>query len=522
MLNKAYFTYLLKSKKYFLIIVCILQAIMAFAVTSKSQVTDSINYAFLGTYVFGLIIAFVLPLIVFSYIHNKKAIDTYFSLNMSRNALLFTGLLYCFVVAYGSYLISSIVTLVVLLIRGQGYYALSVLIVDLIAIVSYALVIVFNTFIYSLANTVTDGAVILLAYCFLPLGLYVFAVDFQDVFTIGVDFVGKSVSNILVYLSPVAIAITNFTLNGFSKNPWPNFVDNVSYFIVAIIYFALISLVLFKTFKTRKVERAGNYSDEFFAYPFVIGIYTILCLFIISVTFTSLNESIVLYALLFAAYFIANFIYKRKFVLSKKQIILFVVGIVLSSCFNLLCTKTKGFGLSNTYSFDYDKMTYSYSSGAIFKENEEYYDFLKEVDGFDESDLFADDYGVYISLTVHSNNKEVIDILENYRKQAIDNYYDVNYYDGNTSNLFIIYDENKDDESYSNYTCSMIFVDDLKKMMELDNSVEVTVYDFGNTSYHLIYEDDKFMFIGDEYYSVYSNFGLEATKSIEDTQTGSN
>ena len=520
MLNKAYFTYLFKSKKYFLIIVCILQAIMAFAVTGRSAIGETINYAYVGNYLFGLIIAFVLPLIVFSYIHNKRAIDTYFSLNMSRNTLLFTGLIYCFVVAYGSYFISSLVTITGLLIKGQGLYVPSILIVNLIAIVSYALIIEFNTFIYSLANTVTDGIVILLAYCFLPLGLYIFAVDFQDGFTIGVNFVEKIISNILVYLSPVAISVTSFVLNNFSIYAWSNFVTNISYFIVSVIYLLLFGLLLFKTFKTRKAERAGNYSDEFFAYPFIIGIYTILCLFIISVTITTLNETIVLYVLLFAAYFIGNFIYKRKFALSKKQILLFILGIVLSACFNQICIKTNGFNLSYNYDFDYEKMSYAFNSGPISNdENSEYYDFLKTVDAFDGSGLFEETDYVYFSIYANTTNKEVIDILEKYRIKSIESFYNGNYYNQNYNSLNITYDANHKDASYAYYASPNISVEDLKKIMELDNTVEVTVYDFNTSSYHLIYEDGKYMLIGDDYYSVYSNFGLEATKSVEDSYT---
>ena len=520
MLNKAYFTYLFKSKKYFLIIVCILQAIMAFAVTGRGVASDSINYAFYGGYVFSLIIAFVLPLIVFSYMHNKKAVDTFFSLNMSSSSLLFTGLLFCFVAAYGTYLISSLVTLVGLLLKSQGSFVLSLLFINIMAIVSYAVVIVFNTFIYSLANTVTDGVVILLAYCFLPLGLFIFAVNFQESFTVGVNFVGKSVSCVLTYLSPVAIGLSSFALNNLSVYALYNFTNSISYLIAGVIYLLVFGLLLFKTFKTRKVERAGNYSNEFFAYPFVIGVYTILCLFIISVTISTLNETIVLYVLLFAAYFVANFVYKRKFILSKKQIILFVLGIALSACFNQLCIKTNGFNLSNTYDFDYDKMTYTYNSGTISNnQNDEYYVFLSSIDGFDDSGLFEESDYAYLSINTNTTNKEVIDIFEKYRKQAIESYYDGTYYENNHNSLNITYDENHKDVSYAYYASPNISIDDLKKIMELDNTVEVTVYDFAYGSCHLIYEDGQYMLIGDEYYSVYSNFGLDATRSVEDSYT---
>ena len=95
MLNKNYISYLIKSKKYLLIALCIVQAILAFSNFGKplNEYTLLSNTTMLS-YGLGAIVAFVLPLVIFSYVHNKKAVDTYYSLNISRKSLLFTGLVY--------------------------------------------------------------------------------------------------------------------------------------------------------------------------------------------------------------------------------------------------------------------------------------------------------------------------------------------------------------------------------------------------------------------------------------------
>ncbi len=518
MLNKSYFNYLIKSKKYLLIALCIVQAILAFSNFGKPLNEYSLlsNTAMLS-YSLGAIVAFVLPLVIFSYVHNKKAVDTYYSLNISRKSLLFTGLVYCFVLAFLPFLVSILITLVGYLFAGTiGKYVLMLLVTILVALICYILIIVFNTFVYLLANTVFDGVIILIAYYLLPLLLFLMGVNFQETFLIGVN-ISSSLENILVYFSPIALTVLSFIYaNVF------NSLDYIKYLVVAIIYIIFFVIFLFKTFNNRKVERAGNYSDNFFAYPFVIGTYTIVCLFIIASIYRNMLSDfsfIILYILLFLGYLIGNFIYKRTFRLSKLQIGLFCMGVVLSLIFNVVCDKTQGFGLSYNYRFEYGKMSYYYYSETLMKDDKEakdFYDFLGTVKGLEDSDLSNSEYGNYFTLYTNPESNAVTDLMESYRKRAIELYYDK--VDGYNTLSVTYIDDNATSSASNDYRLELMSIDDIKQILKEDSNAYLSIVDWNSgETYYIIYQEGDYVALTSEYYMLYENFGYEATKSVSDS-----
>ena len=87
MFSKEYFNYLLKSKKYLLLFVFLL-TIMNILSNKTVDITLGIECVIC----FGL--AYFLPVYIFSYIHNKKAVDTFFSMPISRKAMLITAIIF--------------------------------------------------------------------------------------------------------------------------------------------------------------------------------------------------------------------------------------------------------------------------------------------------------------------------------------------------------------------------------------------------------------------------------------------
>ncbi len=514
MLNKNYFNYLIKSKKYFLVAICIVQSIVAFSNFGK----DFNEYSLLSntmafSYGIGMMIAFILPLVIFSYVHNKKAVDTFYSLNVSRKSMLFTGLVFCLLACFIPYLLANIINIVSYLTMGLLVKRIgSILLMLLVALISYAMLIVFNTFIYLLANTVLDGTIMIIAYDLFPIALYLMAIFFQSTFLVGVD-ISLALENILVYFSPVALTVLSaFYAMIINTNEY------IGYLLASLVYIVLFGILLFKSFNTRKVERAGNYSDAFFAYPFVIGAYTIIFLFVIACLSKDMLGDfsfIILYILLFLAYLIGNFVYKRTFILSKLQIILFCIGVTLSLLFNVVCDRTHGFGLSYNYQFEYGNMSYTYYSQTLFKDEETigFYDFLSEVKGIEDTTLPNSEYGNYFTLKTGNGSRTVTDLMEAYRKKAIDDYYnhndeimsntlDVSYIDGDKINL-------------STYACDLINMDDVKTILMEDDDAYILIDDWDSGErYYIIYEDGEYVALTSDYYDLYENFGYEATKSI--------
>ena len=507
MLNKDYFNYLFKSKKHLFLLTCILQAVISFSYMGKIDIYNILKWPLSINYFIGLINAFVLPLIIFSYVHNKKAVDTFFALDMSRNTLLFTGLIYCLVACLVPYLISLFITFINLLLSATYASYINLFYILLTAFISYLLIIVFNTFIYLVANTVTDGIVILFAYYFIPLMIFIVGINFESNYLIGIGFVEEYLSKLLPLISPIALAVVEF-LSLTIENYTYEFLTLA--YIASILYCLVFIILLFYYFKNRKAERAGNYSNTFFAYPFIIGFYTIACLFFIATSriICDFYGSIVLYALLFAAYFVGNFIYKRKLNLSKLQVILFISGIVISLVFNYICEQTKGFGLSMLYKFDYDKMVYEYNFDYNYENDDEFYDFITNIDGIDIDNI--DSQSLYFTISSYSKNHNTVDIFEKYRLYSIEHYldhenlgtkYNSYYY------LYITYNDGKKNYG-SGYPTEMISLAYFKTIAK-DKKVAITMFDYQGFVYHLIYENNQYLFVDDEFYTIYDKYGYD-------------
>lgn len=525
MINKNYLKYLFKSKKYFLIFIVLIQVVLCISSSSSSFNFNNpftTNVLFWG-YLVGLILAFTMPIIVFSYVHNKKAIDTYYPLNMSRKEMLGTGVLFSLLVSLMAYLATIIAAYCLLIFMGRESYALIAMLWTIpLAILNYLMVIVFNTAIYLLANTLFDGIVILGAYSLLSLALYVLVVTFQDTFLIGTNILSTGLSSdVLVYLSPVVLSVmSNLSLSSFLLEG--GLISDYTlpiYLIVIILYLVVFGYILYKEYINRQTERAGNYSNEFFAYPFVIGLYTVMCLLFIACQtniMSNLSETIILFVVVFALYVIANFVYKRKFSISFKQILLFILAIAISVVFNIVSVNTKGFGLSEIYEFDYEKMSYTLTAYPQYDDNsDEIYDFIKSID-----DEYNDDSYYEVCVEVHSTNKEVVDIMENYRRKAIDNFYENDfgrYNDVTYSSLSIRYDE----KNARTYTCPSMSVSDFKKILELDSkNVIVSYTDYvSNETKYIIYENGEYKTLSDAGYSIYNYYDYQTAAELEESFT---
>ena len=60
----------------------------------------------------------------------------------------------------------------------------------------------------------------------------------------------------------------------------------------------------------------------------------------------------------------------------------------------------------------------------------------------------------------------------------------------------------------------------MQRILELDSnniSIIINFYDYG--SYYLIFENDTYMLIEEEYYSIYDNFGYDSAIEFKNTQS---
>ena len=413
MFSKEYFTYLFKSKKYLLIFILLISFLNA--VGSYNDEIGLIIQGFLC-----VVLTYLIPCNVFSYVHDKKAVDTYFSIPVSRKAMLITGILFCIIVAYVPFVVTFSFFAVIEEI-GIVNYALALIKILLVAFT----LVVFNTSLYLIGNNIFDGVVMIGAYTVLPAILFTALEIFADSYIAGRGFDMSFVA----YLSPVAIS-TDLFFDILDASMFK--IHNIAALILYLVVFAYL---LYKEYVDREVERASTPSTKIYSYPLVIYLYVFLILFMISSSFNYgyssfsnfMSNMFIVYLMLFVVYVVAYFVYKRKLYFSYKLPLVFILAAMLTIGFAGVARKTKGFGLAQVYDHN-DRfgqyILYSYMEEIPSQITEA----LKEIEGVD-----ADDTYLYVVISANDTKGENIPrkeigessmaLFEKYRGYGIDYFY---------------------------------------------------------------------------------------------------
>lgn len=437
MFSKEYFSYLFKSKKYLLLIILLITLLNVFG-NQEIKVALCIEAVICG------MLCYFLPVYIFSFIHNKKAVDTFFSIPVSRKATLISGILFCILTVY----IPLALTLVFYGFVEKIGLVVFVYLLELLLIVSTLLV--FNTTIYLTANNVFDGVVMIGAYSFLPLVLYICINNIISTYVAGLYSMDLP---FLAYFSPVVMS-GNIFIEVLNKG------HDIKHLIALLVYLVVFSIILLKAYTNRDVERADTPSSKFFAYPLIILIYVALSLFVISSQYgysyknilEFLKENFILYVLLFAIYVAAHFIYKRKLYFNYKLPLFYVLALILSLVVAVAFKSSQGFGLAQRYNHHDNYARYDlYSWNNITSK-----DILKLIE--EKEDHEAEDVslsivgpGNYDRNNLHKIklNDETVDLFEEIRQEAIKQYYvyvDPHEYNPYKANLTITH---KGQQSYS-------------------------------------------------------------------------
>lgn len=436
MFNYSYFKYLFKSKAYLLIFTLILSLLISLTNTGKNYLN-----AYVGLIAICIALCYALPCLVFSFVHNKKAVDSYYSLDIDRKSLLLTGLAFCFVSILIIYTLNSLIIYFSEIHQPQVGINTSVKYGIMLRIIfmafAFLTLLVYNTTLYLTANTVFDGLIVMAAHTVLPLAIYYAGNAFIANYVYGysydsLDFIG--------YLSPVFMVANLFHyLLGYDV------INNVlPITLLMLLIFLLISYIfLYRSFKKRKVERAGTISNSFLSYPLIINVYAFACIFTIACDSHRTNilaifsSALLLYVLVFALYMVAHFIYLRKLSLNVKTPIIFILIVALCLLFTNTIAEKLGYSLSKTYIKDDNTTIYDYNVNYWDSEEvknspirnwvienipetseEEYLDYAS-----------PEDYR-YMTISITNANakselsKEIVDLFEKIRFEAIERHYE--------------------------------------------------------------------------------------------------
>ncbi|MBR2676234.1 MAG: hypothetical protein IKE28_04910 [Solobacterium sp.] len=412
-MNKNYFKYLVRNRKLligFFFVLYLVISLFLFRIDRSREIFCSIV---MTAVILSLGMAFVLPVLLFSFAMRRNSADVYFALPVSRKEMRLTSLLFAFALCYGYFLIT---VLIAWLLCGIGTVRLLHLAVILVffAFVCAAMLVI-NSFLYLIGNNIPDGIIILAAYTMFPL----FAVLAEDLI----------VSNLIAgnmilvnpakawILSPISVLVTNciavidFRLADF----------NIPYFAAGVLYAFIGWFGLKKEFDERKSERAEHISDHPLAYKTIINCYAALfsLLFASSLVHYPEAEYVVAFVMLLGCYIIATFLYQRKLKLEWKSLALFGAEVIISLAIMVVGWNTRGFGLADQIPLSQgDTLTY------------EYYLMADQDDLGRGKDMSMNEvHEAYVGFTLAvktdriEEHQEVIDLMESYRKKAIDNYY---------------------------------------------------------------------------------------------------
>mgnify|MGYP007069837099 FL=1 len=492
-MSKRYFNYLVKSNKHFLFFIALIDA-LAIILAFMHRTIDSPSNALYSICVITGILSFVIPSTLFKYVQNKKAVDSYFSINVSRQdmlhtTLIFSGLAICIPFTLG--------TFVVVLLGAKTGYFIQVFLFLVMMVLSYLCLLVFNSCTYLLGNSAFDGVVMEYAYLFIPLVLYIVLSSFVDnciysYSTINDEWFARSSLTLSTIMN--GSGLIEGTYDTASLGYW---------LITAVLYFCIGYYGLRVHFIRRKVERAESISNDKLSYPFIILLYMVSLLFSVALSRNGVY-SYVIYLMIFVCYIVASFIYKRKIHISLKDIAVFVVTIVLALGVAWAADKTQGFGLSKAYDHEPEHVLINYNSrvtkynlsGGEEKEKilQEYVKLMPEEDIMDGDTAYEVCIFIYGELKKGDPGYEVLnEILNRYRTQAIDDHYagkEPN--DNGFSNLYVyenpvirITNGNSNLISYNRLyqyiTCEPL---SLKDLTEIAKYINVTIdYYFDKSGY---------------------------------------
>ncbi|MBQ9425856.1 MAG: hypothetical protein IJU42_07940 [Erysipelotrichaceae bacterium] len=453
MFSKEYFKYLFRSKKYLLLLIALITLMNVIG-------NQSDGIMLLIQVFFTMVLSFAMPMDVFYHVHNRKAVDTYFSIPVSRKALMVTGCVF-------SALVTFFPAACAIIRNTLGDRDISTLLLLAETLLDCASVTVFNSVLYLIGNNIIDGVVMMGAYTFMPLAIIGILNSFVYSYIAGLRSIEFFEARLL---SPLYMGF--YLLD----SSWNGNIDYLS-LIGLIVVLILFSYLLYRSYVKRAAERADSQSTQFLSYPFVINFYLISCLFLIA-SFYNYNygnlgifvkDYFFLYVLLFAVFVAAYFLYRRKFYFNYRLPLFYVIVMLISLLCAGVCMKYDGFGLSGCYEKAKGKDYCTISAWVDYHNG--IYEYVKEETGEDPQyvqifiEVGGDDASFHPAMS-----EKTSDLIEEIRKKAIDYFYDDR---DDLSDIGVLYISGKDSRKYYQYDLNEGL--DLQTIVEFAKDPAVTV-----------------------------------------------
>jgi|GEM_PF-5301311 len=349
----------------------------------------------------GIAMCYAIPIPVLSFINNRRKIDTLLSLPVSRGGILGASVLFSVVSAYAFFLFTSTAVYILIgkhYLTGGGFVKLL-----LCTFLAMTALILFNSVIFLIGNNALDGIILLGAYTLLPLMLYLVTDALLTATLAGYAYGFLVFNMVFICLSP-AYSLINLTSAIYLSSDYQDAMFDsrafLIYVVVLVLYVIVFGVLLYFSFVKRKAERAGQITNGFWGYKFIIPAYLFLCQ--IFAATCAVEECAILNILLLFVFVTAGFVYTRKIRLSFKPFIVFAVSLALSIGIVALLFATEFLGLARNIKISGDVVNYTLQGYVIGSDDNIEYSYIAK-----ESEMPAE-------------QKEYIDKLIN---MSIDNFY---------------------------------------------------------------------------------------------------
>lgn len=493
-INKHYFSYLFTSKKIGWIFFFVMYIAIALSSLISSGTLVGNVFATIVTIagMESIILAFVLPIFLLSFVHHKTSCDLYFALPIKRSDMICTIIAFSFTICFGFYVCTILISYLFTLFSTNTIHLVPLLGSSAFLALGILTLLVVNSMIYLFANNVIDGIIILGAYTVIPLLYTILCSGINDIL-----FLNNANTMFFngIFLSPITMVYANFiALTAHLYYNTSMFMGTFSwiYTILLVVYCCISCYGLHQQFVKRKTERAGSVSNDFFSYPFIINIYTLFMLTSLACSILTgfVSNYFILVLLTFLCYALALFIYKRKLQITWKNICTFVLMAALTVGITQFTFMNKGFNIPKNYSLTYgNKITYSINAYQITKD-------LTHSEVSNEKDTITYHFDLSIPTDQISDNKykNVVSILEKYRHACIDTWYTSAIFRQN--NAYVLAVENKQDRNshkeYHYVNSTGLTLEELQTISKL-TPVLVEVYNNDDYSLHDIYPLDQYI-----------------------------
>ncbi|MGI6736879.1 MAG: hypothetical protein ACOX41_06170 [Anaerovoracaceae bacterium] len=372
----------------------------------------------------SMAIAFFMPLPLFSYLHRRRSVDMYGAIPYSRTAQLLTNLAFAYIYAFGTFLLAWLVLLGPARHAGIGA-GLLVSYLIMMALICLTLML-FNSALFTIGNNIVDGVIILAAYTALPLTLLLLLSAFQDNM---VPALLDYNSDLAKWFSPLAMSgqITS-SLADMSLTKGAVTMFDARTIIVLLCFCVVSCLILRSQVLRRSMERAEQVSNSRLAYPLIIPLYALIVLisfFMSAKSGDSVGLLLLEVVVVFVAYAVGQFIYRRTLRPNRRMLIGFAVCVAASALFTFAAWQTHGFGEGDKFvRLPPGKVEYSYSYKADPSD--------LSMPGDMDKDLA--DVTFQVNVPADGRDGEAARLMEDLRRRESEEFYDSffrpeNYYD---------------------------------------------------------------------------------------------